>query len=361
MKIFRVDLKKGEIKLQAESLNDLWALYNVLYPGDKLEGRTTRRVVVREGEKGDRRPMFLGIQVESVAFDEFVNRLRVKGQIYSGPEDFVSKGSYHTFNVEPGDELAIIKDVWYDHLIQRMKKSVSAAKSYQVLIIPIDSGDAIVALLSNYSQTIIAKIHENISGKRFGKAAWEQELEDFFKQVAKVVEENLSKYEIRLIMVVGPGFTKEKFAEYLQNHVVASKGKVSVESATSAEESAIYEVLRKGTIKTLQQDQRVFYETELMEEVMRRIGKDEPTVTFGLVEAQQAAQMGAIEKFLISDVKFRESCGDDRKTLEELLHGVEQAGGKIEIVSSLHPAGDQLLKLGGYVALLRYKLNLDTK
>ncbi len=361
MKIFHFDTKKGEIKLQAESLNDLWALYNVLYPGDKLEGRTARRVVVREGEKGDRRPMFLGISVESVAFDEFVNRLRVKGQIYSGPEDYVSKGSYHTFNVEPGDELAIIKDVWYDHLVQRLKKSVSAAKNYQVLVIPIDSGDAIVALLSTYSQTIIAKIHENISGKRYGKAEWEQELEHFFQQVAKVVEENLSKYEIRLILVAGPGFTKEKFAAHLQKHVAAARGKVSLESATSAEESAIHEVLQKGTLQALQQDQRVVYETDLMEEVMRRIGKDQPTVTFGLSEAKQAAQMGAIEKFLISDVKFRESRGDDRVGLEELLHGVEAANGKVEIVSSLHPAGEQLLKLGGYVALLRYKLNLDAE
>ncbi len=360
MKIFHFDTKKGEIKLQAESLNDLWALYNVLYAGDKLEGRTARRVVVREGEKGDRRPMFLGITVESVAFDEFVNRLRVKGQIYSGPEDFVSKGSYHTFNVEPGDEIAIIKDVWYDHLVQRLKKSVDAGKGYQVLIIPVDSGDGIVALISNYSQTIIAKIHENISGKRFGKAAWEQELDNFFAQMAKVIEENLTKYEIRLIMVAGPGFTKEKFAEYLQKHVAAARGKVSIESATSAEESAIYEVLRKGTLQSLLQDQRVVYETDLMEEVMRRIGKDQPTVTFGIPEARQAAQYGAMEKFLISDVKFRESRGDDRQNLEELLHAIEGANGKVEIVSSLHPAGEQLLKMGGYIGLLRFKIELKS-
>jgi len=360
MKIFKFDPKKGEIRLQAESLNDLWTLYNVLYPGDKLEGRTTRRVVVREGDKGDRRPMFLGITVESVAFDEFVNRLRVKGQIYQGPDDFVSMGSFHTFNVEPGDELSIIKDVWYDHLIQRLKKSADAAKLFQVLIIPIDSGDGIVALLSTYSQTIIARVHENISGKRFGKAAWEQELEHFFVQMAKVVEENLAKYEIRLILIVGPGFTKEKFAEYLQNHVAAARDKVKLESATSAEESAIYEALRKGTLQSLLQDQRVVYETDLMEEVMRRIGKDQPTVTFGISEAKQAAQYGAVEKFLISDVKFRECQGDDRQNLEELLHNIENGNGKVEIVSSLHPAGEQLLKLGGFIGLLRFKVDNKT-
>ena len=356
MKIFKFDPKKGEVKLQAESLNDLWVLYNVVYPGDKIEGKTTRRVVIREGEKGDRRPMHLGIVVEAIAFDEFVNRLRIKGQIYIGPEDFVSKGSYHTLNIEPGDDLTIIKSTWYDHLLQRLKKSVENSTDFKVLIIPIDAGDGIIALLTNFSQTIIAKIHENIPGKRFGKAAWEQEMDNFFGQLAKVIEENLNKYQIKLIMVVGPGFTKEKFAEYLQSHVPTTRGKVKTESATSAEESAIYEVLRKGSLQAFLQNQRVVYETDLIEEVLRRIGKSQQTLTFGIQEARQAAQFGAIEKFLISDVKFRECQGEERQKLEELLNTIESKNGKIEIVSSLHPAGEQLLKMSGFIGLLRFKV-----
>ncbi|HMF30174.1 MAG TPA: mRNA surveillance protein pelota [Candidatus Lokiarchaeia archaeon] len=357
MKILKFDEKKGEMTLQIETLNDLWVLYNVIFPGDKVEARTVRRVVVREGEKGDRKPMKLGITVEDVSFYEFANRLRIKGQIYAGPNDLISIGRYHTLNIEPNQSIKVIKEIWYDHLVQRIKKSAQAGRGFQVLVIPIDSGDAIVALLSNYSQTIIARVHENLPGKRYGKQAWEQELEKFLGTVAKIVEENLSAYEIRLIVVAGPGFVKEKFADYLQTHVAGARGKVNLESATSAEDSAIYEVLRKGTLQVLQQDQRVVFETDLMEEVMRRVGKDEPTVTFGIAEAQQACQFGAIETFLISDVKFRESRGDDRDNIEKLLRDIESANGKVEIVSSLHPAGEQLLKLGGYVGLLRFRVD----
>jgi len=325
-----------------------------------VEAKTTRRVTLREGQKGERRPMTLGITVQNVSFYEFANRVRIKGQIYAGPEDIICIGKFHTLNLEPGQTVRITKEVWYDHLVERIKKSVQAGQGYQILVIPIDAGDAIVALLSNYSQTIIARVHENLPGKRYGKQAWEQELEHFFASVAKVVEENLATYEIRLIMVAGPGFTKGRFAEYLQQHVAGARDKVSTESATSAEDSAINEVLRKGSLHALQQDQRVVYETDLMEEIMRRIGKDEPTIAIGLAEATRASQMGAIETFLISDVKFRESRGDDRSNLENLLKDIETGGGKIEIVSSLHPSGEQLLKMGGYIALLRFRVDYSS-
>src|SRR5271157_5046809 len=123
MKILKFDEKKGEMTLQIETLNDLWVLYNVIFPGDKVEARTVRRVVVREGEKGDRKPMKLGIKVEDVSFYEFANRLRIKGQIFAGPADLISIGRYHTLNIEPGQSIKVIKEIWYDHLVQRIKKS----------------------------------------------------------------------------------------------------------------------------------------------------------------------------------------------------------------------------------------------
>ena len=109
------------------------------------------------------------------------------------------------------------------------------------------------------------------------------------------------------IVVAGPGFVKEKFAD-TSNPTLLARGKVNLESA-SWRRSAIYEVLRKGSLKVLQQDQRVVFETDLMEEVMRRVGKGEETITFGIDEARRACQYGAIETFMISDVKFRESRG----------------------------------------------------
>ena len=59
---------------------------------------------------------------------------------------------------------------------------------------------------------------------------------------------------------------------------------------------------------------------------------------------------------LISDKLFRQCSVEEREIFEELLKNIENKGGKIQIISSLHPAGEQLEKLGGMAALLRFPI-----
>ena len=87
MKILERNDKTGEISVQIENLNDLWSLYNVIAENDKVAARTQRRIVLKEGSKGERKSMYLKINVEDVSFHEFSNRLRIKGTILEGPED----------------------------------------------------------------------------------------------------------------------------------------------------------------------------------------------------------------------------------------------------------------------------------
>ena len=76
-------------------------------------------LVFPEGTKGDRKPMWLKLKVKSVSFHEFSNRLRIKGTILEGPEDFVSFGSYHTFNIETGQQVTIQKSEWLKNELKR--------------------------------------------------------------------------------------------------------------------------------------------------------------------------------------------------------------------------------------------------
>jgi protein pelota len=92
-------------------------------------------VVVRDGDQGDRKPMILEIRVESVEFHEYSNRLRLKGQITSGPEDFVQIGQYHTLNIETGSKLTIIKEKWFTHELQRLEKSTDLRQIKSFLLL----------------------------------------------------------------------------------------------------------------------------------------------------------------------------------------------------------------------------------
>ena len=127
-----------EIIVKTENLNDLWTLYNVISKNNKVSTRTSRRVVLREGTKGDRKPMWLKLNVESISFHEFSNRLRIKGTIIEGPEDFVSFGTYHTFNIEIGQKLTIKKENWLKSEIRRLKESSKFEVNFVLLIIAIE-------------------------------------------------------------------------------------------------------------------------------------------------------------------------------------------------------------------------------
>ena len=90
MKIMHSDLKKGEIKVKIENLDDLWVLNQVIEDKDFVKGRTFRKIKV--GEEGQRKqnvikkPVFLLIEVEKVEFSKTSTLLRVSGVVREGPE-----------------------------------------------------------------------------------------------------------------------------------------------------------------------------------------------------------------------------------------------------------------------------------
>ena len=68
MKTMHKDLKKGVFKIQVENREDLWYLSQVIDPGDRVRGKTIRKIKL--GEDGDRnvkvikKKIFLELMVE---------------------------------------------------------------------------------------------------------------------------------------------------------------------------------------------------------------------------------------------------------------------------------------------------------
>jgi protein pelota len=360
MQILHSDRKKGEFKVQIEELEDLWTLYNIIKPGDLVKARTYRRVVIRDGDAGERRPMVLQIRVEKCEFHEYSNRLRVLGQIQEGPDDFVSTGQYHTINIEIGTKVLILKENWFKHEIKRLEKSSGLTSNKVVLVTAIESGLATIGLVSNYSLTIISTIRHNIPGKRYQNQSKNKnkEEEEFFKDVSKVIIENIKKTEISMNIICGPGFLKEQFSQYLNSYLTAEKVNVDlrIASASSATVSAINEIIKSGVISEFMADHRLTEETRLMDEFIERLGKDQGLFTYGFDETLSAANLGAIQDLLVTDVVLRSRINkDDRQRIEQLFYLVENARGNIHIISTLHPAGEQLQNYSGIASLLRFK------
>jgi len=357
LKVLEVDKKLEEITVKTESLNDLWTLYNIISKDDKVSTRTHRRVVLKEGSKGDRKPMRLKLKVEAVSFHEFSNRLRIKGTILEGPEDFVSFGTYHTFNIEIGQKLHITKEKWLKSELKRLRESSKFESNFIMLLIAIETGLATIALITNFSHKRIVTIRKNIPGKRYEQSHRIKAYQEFFSDIQKIVEENLKNMELNLIIICGPGNTRDHFLKVLKEKLDPSHiSKIHNLHASSGTESAILEILKSKKLISLKKNAKILQETEKIEEIFTLLSTDPDLIAIGFNEILGFSEKGAIKELFCADILIRGASKKQKLEIETILNNVEDAGGRINILSSEHPTGQQIIDLGSLVAILRYKI-----
>ncbi len=359
MKIVARKLKKGIVVVVPESMDDLWHLYNVILPGDQIAARTVRRVRRTEGsrpDRGERRGMFIRLDVEEVSLHKYSNRLRVKGRILAGPEDFVSLGTYHTINVEPGLKIEIVKTHWPRSLLNRLKEAAKQ-KGQRVIVIAVEEGCATIGIVDDTGVDIHLSLHGNSMGK-YGKYQNSPEnIGQLFGAVALQLGELLNKIpDVIRIVVVGPGFTKDKLGEFLQQKVPAVKGRLLLDHVSTGTSAGVYEALQRGIIERVASEIRLSREIRLMDKLLQHLGKGTGKAAYGWDEINRAIQFGAVETLLVLDKTLREAPPEKRKILENLMRQVEKQAGSIEIFSSEHQAGKQLAGLGGLAGILRFPL-----
>jgi len=357
MKILDIDKKEETISLRIEDLNDLWTLYNTIAKNDHVTSRTNRRIVLKEGSKGERKQMKLKLNVDSIAFHEFSNRLRVKGTILEGPEDFVSYGTYHTFNIEPGQKLTIEKPKWLKSEIKRLRKSPRFQTDFVMLIVAIETGLATIALITNYSHTRIATVKKNIPGKRYEQSYRNKAYEEFYNDISSIIKEKTESVELKIIIICGPGSTKDHLKRYINEKAQITRlPKIVSIQASSGTESAILETLKSKELKLLKKNVKIFLETEKIEEIFQLFSTNSDLIAIGFDEISKAIEKRAVKELFCADILIRGASKKQKLRIEQLLNGVESLGGEIHILSSEHPTGQQIIDLGSIVAILRFKI-----
>lgn len=357
MKILKIDQKLREVVVKPENLNDLWTLYNVICEGDEVSARTQRRVILKEGSKGERKTMTLKLRVESISFHEFSNRLRVKGKILEGPTDFVSYGSYHTFNLEKLHKLTIIKEKWSKFEIKRLKESSKFENNFIILLVAIETGLATIALITNFTHKRIATIKNHIPGKRYEQTHRNKALLEFYENVGKVVTENLKTHDVNIIIICGPGNTKDHLIDHLRkNYNISNSIRIENYHASSGTESAIIETLKSKKLAKLKNEVKIIQEAELIENILTQFALDADFIVIGLDEVSDASIKGAIKQLLIADIMIRGTSKYHKLKIEEIITNVENSGGTVNIMSTENITGKQLVDLGSLVGILRYKL-----
>ena len=360
LKILKRILKEGKIVLKIETLDDLWHLYNVVAPGDTVISRTTRRVKIGDEDarkqESVRKPMTLVLEVEDITFHSFSNRIRIKGKILEGPSDLVNIGSYHTFNIEEGDILTIIKENWPGYLLKRLKEAEKSQARPMCLIVTIEDGVSELFLAADFGIREAVRVRTSISRKRGDQKSYDATMRDFFSDVTVALQSQLEQNSIGLIVIAGPGFVKDHFSEHLKTAGIKGLPPVVVEGISNVGITGAKEILYRGVISQALTELKLETETKLIEDIITHLAKDDGLVAYGDDEVQKAVQFGAVENLLITDKKLREATDEARRRMDKLIRDTEKTRGKFHVVSTEHPSGDQLQNLSGIAALLRFRL-----
>jgi protein pelota len=360
VKIVQKNLQKGFIKVVPDSVDDLWHLYNVIYKGDEVYAYSSRAIKSEQEysrpKSGERVSAFMGVAVESVSWDKFLGKLRVHGLICHAP-DIIPTGAHHTLNISLNHPMTIVKKEWPKHIVDRLIRASETEKP--LLILAIDDEGFAIAETKQYGVEIKVEERVKLPGKlEAGKRS--AVMKDYFNRALSSLSQ-LWASKHSLIVIVGVGFVKSDFAKFVADNAGdLAKSVADVKGVNNGGVCGIYEALRSGVLLRAVAQLRIVDETETMEEVMRRLGKGEATITYGLAEVENAAKMSAVEKLVVADTMLRESEEQQRLHLEELMREVEQRRGSITVVSTEHEAGAQLLALGGIAALLRFPLYRDS-
>jgi len=348
MRILKKNLRgnEGEISLVPESVDDLWHLKYLINPGNLVFALTHRKISGATDklrpEKLERRPVRLGVTVETVEFHTYSNWLRVHGVIASGPDI----GSYHTLNLEPGANISIIKNRWRPADFMRIKEAVAESRRPRVVIALIEEGEATIGVLRQFGVETSSEIKMG-SGKGMDGKGGDRRSE-FLDGCASELN-RVAEGEAR-ILLAGPGFAKEDLKKRIDTTYPDLAKRIILYDANSVGVSGFQEVLRRGAVDKVLEDSRLAQEASLVEELFKEIAT-EGKAAYGTKEVKQAANCGAVETLMILDELARKSEADS------LMRNVTNARGRVVIFSSEFEPGKRLESMGGVAAILRFKMN----
>lgn len=350
-----MNLKKGFVKVIPETFDDLWHLYNIVYKGDEVYAYTSREIKQDEkyarAKSGERVSVFMGVKVEKVAWDKLLGRLRVHGIICHAPE-VVPTGAHHTLNIALNSPLTIVKEEWAHHHLERLETAKKASEK-PIIIVAVDDEGYAIATTTQYGVKLKVEEKTRLPGKLEAEKR-STAVKEFFQKVLKSLRQIRSETRSS-IAIIGVGFIKNDFVKFLEKEapeIVESV--VDVKGVNNSGVAGIYEAIRSGVLTKTMRHLRVMEEAEIVEEVLKRLGKGERNVTYGMEEVRRAADFGAVETLILADITLREAKDEERLFLEQLMKNVELKGGKIIVISTEHEAGAKLVALGGIAALLRF-------
>lgn len=345
---------EGEIKLVAEESEDMWHAYNLIREGDRVTATTFRKVARDTGTGADseRVKLKLTILVEGVEFDPEGGVIRLKGKNLTESEH-IKLGAYHTIELEEQRAFSVHKTQWDGLDVERVRQACDPKLSADLAAVLITEGLAQVCLVGSSTTLVRAKIETNLPRKRGASAAgYDKAFDKFLSAAFEAVVRHVDWSIVKCLVIAGPGFAKDSFKAYLDAEAVRrevrplieNKSRILVAPASSAYKHSLKEVLALPAVASQIKDTKAAREINALREFHEMLSSDPARAFYGPGHVLAAAEMGAIQTLLISDKLFRVNDVAKRRKYAAL------------VFSSMHVSGEELNKLSGIAAVLRFPL-----
>ncbi|MFQ6011592.1 MAG: hypothetical protein ACE5KG_05420 [Nitrososphaerales archaeon] len=342
----------GTVALTPQELDDLWLIRRITEQGDIVTSRTSRAIKLKgtytRPDKGQRVSVTISLEIETISFDGVLGRLRLAGKILESSHELITIGTHHSIIIPLDDRFDLKKRSWTTLYSKIIREGHSPQK---VLLISIDRLEAGVGSLSGTRLHLYPSIKSGLGGKMYGKdkISWKT----FFEKIYYVLKQG--GLEDLHIIIMGPGPTKSLFHKFLEERRLGTKITV-VDGIDSSGEDGIFISLKSEKTREAIGDVKMNQVYDVLEEVVKRLGRDDDRIAIGFREVEKAASRSSVENVLISD-KILEMERIQEQKLVDLVNNIESQGGKSFLIDHSTPIGEQASRLGGILALLRFSPN----
>lgn len=259
------------------------------------------------------------------------------------------------------DERKMSKAIFKNSILKELENNKKAYEELSELlsyeILPVKISNISVSNGRKVDMVDISMQNENFiadgivvhnSSRRFQRER-EEQIKRFFKKIGDRSGKCFDEIKnLRGILVGGPGPAKEDFSN---GPFLPTKYKnkiITIKDISNTGEHGVKELVVKS--EDVLEKEEIIAEKNLVDEFLRNLAKESGLASYGEAEVKKNLKLGAVEKLLLS-----ESLEEEK--IEEFSEIAKDFGTEVNIISEETQEGVQLRELGGFAAILRYKIN----
>ena len=342
------------VRIRIDNSDDLWVLTQICRPGaimGMLSHRRDSTTGTQEGgraKSAERKPMWIEIEVGETSFQPFTDNLRVHGIITEAKIDI---GSHHTHIVSSHDEVEISFEGGLPNVDRALIKTALAAGTQpKAGLIVVENDEVLIFEVAAHGIRDVSQFSMRGGGKKADDSTSVRR--GFFERVAR--ETKLVFPDQMPLVICGPGMAREQFEAMIR--ALGAQNQILNAATSIGGRSAANEVLAEGAADSVLGEHELVRQVRAIEEGMKRISTS-GAVAYGSASIADAAEQGAIESLIIDASLLRSQDVEIRNRWENICSHTETSRGEIIQSSIDHDAGQQLVGMGGAIALLRWKVD----